>query len=351
MNGRVYDPLLAMFLSPDNYIQAPDFTQNFNRYSYALGNPLKYIDPSGNYVAPSSDVETFPHYYYSDSGFGVSGSSYFSRPGNGLNGSGLNGTYYDWSTGTYRNTGDYSAVQVNPEIIMQQAGAVTFVGETAQSLLGKFFGGFSLYELSAYGRKTYIASKGDPLVYGSDNTGYRALNQTAATFPGVLLAGIGNAGPHPQGGSDYAWPGVLAFAGTAAVADGPIPIGDVIGGAVVLGYGTYVLADKMASEITRIYEKVNNTRGFTYELRATTSGLYPNVRGGLVSLNAGDVWKYGETTQGFDRYSQNFLTTNRLQMVPIFYGNVAEIKVQEKIMIYGYYFQNGTLPPGNRIFR
>jgi len=36
-----------MFLSPDNYIQAPDFTQNFNRYAYALNNPLMYTDPSG----------------------------------------------------------------------------------------------------------------------------------------------------------------------------------------------------------------------------------------------------------------------------------------------------------------
>ena len=32
MNGRVYDPLTAMFMSPDNFIQAPDFTQNYNRY-------------------------------------------------------------------------------------------------------------------------------------------------------------------------------------------------------------------------------------------------------------------------------------------------------------------------------
>lgn len=47
MNGRLYDPLLARFLSPDNYVQAPDFTQSFNRYSYCLNNPLKYTDPSG----------------------------------------------------------------------------------------------------------------------------------------------------------------------------------------------------------------------------------------------------------------------------------------------------------------
>lgn len=47
MNGRVYDPYLSTFLSPDNYIQAPDNSQNFNRYAYCLNNPLKYTDPSG----------------------------------------------------------------------------------------------------------------------------------------------------------------------------------------------------------------------------------------------------------------------------------------------------------------
>ena len=47
MNGRLYDPLLGRFLSPDNYVQLPDFSQNYNRYSYCLNNPLKYKDPSG----------------------------------------------------------------------------------------------------------------------------------------------------------------------------------------------------------------------------------------------------------------------------------------------------------------
>ncbi len=48
MNGRIYDPVLGSFLSPDNYVQMPDNSQNFNRYSYCLNNPLKYTDPSGN---------------------------------------------------------------------------------------------------------------------------------------------------------------------------------------------------------------------------------------------------------------------------------------------------------------
>ena len=47
MNARLYDPLLGRFLGMDPYVQMPDFTQNYNRYSYALNNPLKYSDPSG----------------------------------------------------------------------------------------------------------------------------------------------------------------------------------------------------------------------------------------------------------------------------------------------------------------
>ena len=47
MNGRVYDPIIARFLSPDNYVQSPTSSQGFNRYSYCLNNPLKYTDPSG----------------------------------------------------------------------------------------------------------------------------------------------------------------------------------------------------------------------------------------------------------------------------------------------------------------
>lgn len=50
MNARLYDPLLCRFLSPDPYVQAPDFTQSFNRYSYALNNPLAYSDPNGELV-------------------------------------------------------------------------------------------------------------------------------------------------------------------------------------------------------------------------------------------------------------------------------------------------------------
>lgn len=47
MNGRVYDPTLGRFLSPDPIVQAPYDGQSLNRYSYALNNPHRYTDPSG----------------------------------------------------------------------------------------------------------------------------------------------------------------------------------------------------------------------------------------------------------------------------------------------------------------
>jgi RHS repeat-associated protein len=95
MNGRVYDPIIGRFLSPDPVIQTPDFTQNYNGYSYCFNNPLKYSDPSGYtvYADPltayfyacldgyAGGLSNFSDQYYnqynrnSDSGGGGGGSS------------------------------------------------------------------------------------------------------------------------------------------------------------------------------------------------------------------------------------------------------------------------------------
>ncbi|WP_444820692.1 RHS repeat-associated core domain-containing protein [Thermophagus sp. OGC60D27] len=49
MNGRVYDPQIARFLSPDPQLQVPGYWLNYNRYGYCLNNPLIYTDPSGEF--------------------------------------------------------------------------------------------------------------------------------------------------------------------------------------------------------------------------------------------------------------------------------------------------------------
>ena len=50
MNARLYDPVLHRFLQPDNFVQDPFNTQNFNRYGYCLNNPLMYVDQNGEEI-------------------------------------------------------------------------------------------------------------------------------------------------------------------------------------------------------------------------------------------------------------------------------------------------------------
>ncbi len=47
MGGRVYDPMVGRMLQADPFIQAPDFDQSYNRYSYVWNNPLSMKDPTG----------------------------------------------------------------------------------------------------------------------------------------------------------------------------------------------------------------------------------------------------------------------------------------------------------------
>ena len=68
MNGRLYDPVIARFFSPDNFVQAPDFTQSYNRYSYCLNNPLQYTDPSGEEIFAPWYRDIFGHVQWADFG-------------------------------------------------------------------------------------------------------------------------------------------------------------------------------------------------------------------------------------------------------------------------------------------
>ena len=71
MNGRVYDPVIARFLSPDPYVQSPGYSQNFNRYSYVLNNPLKYTDPSGELIGWNDAVVAGVGFAYGYLSYGI----------------------------------------------------------------------------------------------------------------------------------------------------------------------------------------------------------------------------------------------------------------------------------------
>ncbi len=78
MNGRMYDPLLGRMLSPDKFLQDPTNTQNYNRYSYTLNNPLKYTDPSGWQNIPRGGGNSISFYNWID---GESGDAVGGRTG------------------------------------------------------------------------------------------------------------------------------------------------------------------------------------------------------------------------------------------------------------------------------
>jgi len=46
--ARPYAPALGRFLQADTLVPEPANPQSLNRYSYTLGNPLRYTDPSGH---------------------------------------------------------------------------------------------------------------------------------------------------------------------------------------------------------------------------------------------------------------------------------------------------------------
>jgi RHS repeat-associated protein len=47
MRGRIYDPRLGRFLSPDPVAVVGGGTAALDRYGYVAGNPLRFVDPSG----------------------------------------------------------------------------------------------------------------------------------------------------------------------------------------------------------------------------------------------------------------------------------------------------------------
>jgi hypothetical protein len=90
-----------------------------------------------------------------------------------------------------------------------------------------------------------------------------------------------------------------------------------------------------------------------YALLAAHDGLYPSAQGGLVTLKAGEVWKYGTTANpdGFGRYPKVAMAVLGLQMVPQVVGNYAQVMAAEKLQIINYVQIHGVFPPGNTRFK
>jgi uncharacterized protein RhaS with RHS repeats len=73
MKGRLYDPRMGRFITPDPFVTDPFSAQGLNRYAYVQNNPLSYVDPTGFQDIYPPEMDTIhgppPGYgYYHDQG-------------------------------------------------------------------------------------------------------------------------------------------------------------------------------------------------------------------------------------------------------------------------------------------
>lgn len=74
-----------------------------------------------------------------------------------------------------------------------------------------------------------------------------------------------------------------------------------------------IIEERVLKQIGKLIRGNRNEDGFTYKLVPKVDGDYDNVQTGeKVHLTTEDVWKYGETIQGVNRYSQKSYEKNTL---------------------------------------
>ena len=200
MNGRVYDPLTAMFFSPDPFIQSPDDWLNYNRYSYVMNNPTRFTDPTGCVLA-QQNAPVFADgaselMSYASGGGGAWPVSSFA---------GGNAITYDYYSNSYINA-DGEKVSTEQGLNYLYSGTkveYSFRGNAASEAYKILHTDYILTEIKLFsGDISYALSLGDlGKLNVSPNGGVTFSNPTAA---GTSLS-YWNVDGNEQGGGNYTW--------------------------------------------------------------------------------------------------------------------------------------------------
>jgi RHS repeat-associated protein len=233
MNGRIYDPILGRFLSPDPYVQSPGYPNNYNRYTYALNNPLKFTDPSGYSYNKPSDWEreqrdgehTYYNYELAWKMAGMMGSQ-FSDAQRGPS----YAEYSEWASSVQgnpiyneKNQSDffyYSMMGYRDPLNLN--GALEYAHEFLALSLSKDFMVISPYGVT------------------DGKTPFRMVEE-AMMLQDQFMASSSQFGLLAYGGGDGPWTTTLTFAAAASLADGPLPFGEAIGLAAIGATAIYQL--------------------------------------------------------------------------------------------------------------
>lgn len=398
MNGRVYDPTLGRFVSADPFVQAPGNLQSYNRYAYVVNNPLTLYDPSGynwisktwkkvwhNQVARLAMAAfaawfvgplAYEQAFWWAIGAGAQGGTVTLIAGiaggaAGGGAAGLVGSGGDIKAaaqgaltgGVFGGIGAYfpgggpgsyaahaaagcasAALQggdcargaasqlVSKFVTVQTKGWDADVGHFAVAVVAG--GTVSAITGGKFENGAYTAAFGYLFNYLSQEARARLIG--AGAFLG------GTAGAVAAGGCTAGTGGVCALGAPTLVAGG-IVAGAVTGEAIANAW----------DQLDNLLNKATNSGPLAvqYALVAERAGLYPTVGGNLVQMNAGDVWKYGISTDPAGRYPAQHLSVLGLRMDIQTTGTLPQVYVAEKIQLINYAVSNGALPPGNRIFK
>lgn len=251
MNGRVYDPVLGRFIQPDPLIQAPENIQNYNRYSYVLNNPLKYTDPSGYAFGY--------HSVYSGSGTSF------------MESQGMNSSFEMINTST---PGETSSPNVDVSFLIgggnpNPAGGGS--GGGAGDILGNIASSAPRVNMRLNDVRNEILPRStNKLLINKENnnTLVSKFDDLVITPREVTLEDVFTANEleiQSGGGSVFSYAVPIALA--AAAADGPIPIGDIVGAVILAGATAYD-----ATQRTFVTYTMRNAAGQVYVGRTSGYG-------------------------------------------------------------------------------
>ncbi len=387
MNGRLYDPTLRSFLMPDNFIQQPENTQNYNRYAYVLNNPLMYTDPSGELgflVAVGIGMLVAATTYtmtalLADVPFSVGGllKATFIGAGTAAVTFGIGQA----AENLFSATGTFAA-----KATFQAFAHGTFQGIMTSVSGGKFWSGFAAGAISSIvasawggGNANQWQGLGGNFAHSDLGTiafgtvsGGAAAKLTGGNFwqgavTGLFVSGLNHAmhqmtlGDPPNKYKKYfaqkaeeakyldkslnldtsSAASVAPFALTAAAVDGPIPIGDIIGGIAITGAAAYDLSQRVYVTYT-----LRNSAGQVYAGRASGFGSPYGIMMGRYASHHMRAFGYGSPT--LDVASQGYpmgyyAIRGREQQLIDFFGGVGSPNVGNSINAIWQYNPNRPL--------
>lgn len=307
MDGRMYDPELGRFLSPDPFMQAPDYTQGLNRYLYCLNNPLSLYDPSGyswfsknwkSLVAATVGIAVTVVTAGSGAGFGCALAGALGGASAGLTGALLNGANIGqvakstFTGGFWGAVGGFLAYGSGDGQFLERLFKHTF----SQAWLEGVRGGNVMHGMIA---AVASVAGGEAIgKYGSDwsKAGKVAANAIVAgtveelgggKFANGAITGafsmmfndlMHQDSPNKekrvslQGEDEGTLKAGAAIAVTLSAVDGPLPIGDIIGGVALVGTAIY-------DEFTRVYITyiLTNSEGQVYIGRSSGFGSVESI--------------------------------------------------------------------------